>query len=449
MAKNKIRLSDHFTYRKLIRFVLPSIVMMLFTSIYNIVDGLFVSNFAGKEAYSAINIILPVLMIMSAVGFMLGTGGSAVVAKTLGEGDKEKANRYFSMFVYATLIIGVVLMIIGQIMMVPVTGMLGATGEVRYWAIIYGRINMCSLPFFMVQVAFQSFFNSAGKPGLGLLSTVITGIGNMVLDTLFVAVCGWGLVGAAVATTICEFLGGMIPIVYFARKNTSNLKLGKPSHDIHIFFKGSLNGISEFMTNIATSIVAIMYNLQLIKLIGQDGVAAYGTMQYINFMFSAVFIGYSLGSAAITSFNHGAQNYAELRNIFVKSIRLILITELAMFGIAELCGRTVVGFFVGYDEELMNMTLGGFRIFAVLFLMAGINIFASAFFTALNNGIISACISLLRSLVFEITMIMLLPSLFGAEAIWAAAPTAEFLAVIVSISLLAANRKRYHYGKNL
>ena len=449
MADDKIKLSDHFTYGRLLRFVLPSVIMMIFTSIYSMVDGLFISNFAGKAAYSGINIVMPVMMMLSCVGFMLGTGGSAVVAKTLGEGEKERADRYFSMFVYVTLAIGVILLIAGQIFIVPVTGLLGAEGEVRRWAIIYGRINLCSLPFFMLQIAFQSFFNSAGKPTLGLASTVITGVGNMILDALFVAGFGWGLPGAALATTICEFVGGGIPLIYFGRKNSSNLKLGRPSRSLRIFCKGAFNGISEFMTNIAGSVVAILYNLQLIKLIGQDGVAAYGTMQYVSFLFCAVFLGYSLGSSAIISFNYGAENHFELRNIYVKSIRLVLGTGAVMFALAELLAVPVVRFFVGYDAELMDMTLGGFRIFAVLFLMTGVNIFASSFFTALNNGILSAVISLLRTLVFEIAMIILLPMAFGAKGIWAAAPAADLLALIVSVSLIMKNRKRYHYGREL
>lgn len=449
MVKSEIKLSDHFTYGRLLRFVLPSVIMMIFTSIYNMVDGLFVSNFAGKEAYSAINIVMPVMIMLSCVGFMFGTGGSAVVAKTLGEGEREKADRYFSMFVYVTFAIGVIILIAGQIVMEPVVGLLGATGKVKYWAVIYGRINICSLPFFMLQVAFQSFYNSAGKPVLGLVSTIITGVGNMVLDALFVVGFGWGLPGAALATSICEGIGGLIPIVYFARKNTSNLRLGKPSHDVRILFRGAFNGISEFMTNIASSIVAILYNLQLIRLIGQSGVAAYGTMQYVGFLFAAVFMGYSLGSSAIISFNHGAQNYSELRNIYLKSIRLIAVTGVVMFLLAELSGREVVGFFVGYDSELMKLTLGGYRIYSIVFLMWGFNIFASSLFTALNNGMLSALISMLRTLVFEIAMIFLLPLVFGAGGIWAAAPMADFLALIISVSLIMANRKRYHYGRDL
>lgn len=441
----RIQLSDHFTYHKLIRFVLPSIVMMVFTSIYGVVDGLFVSNFVGKTPFAAINLIYPLIMILGAIGFMLGTGGTAIVAKTLGQGDKEAANRYFSMLVYVSIAAGVVLTAIGIPALRPVGRLLGAEGGMLEDCVIYGRIILMGLPFFMLQFLFQSFFATAEKPKLGLGVTVAAGMTNIVLDALFVAGFGWGLVGAAVATAMSQVVGGVVPLVYFARRNASLLRITKTGFYGRVLLHTCTNGASELMSNISASIVTMLYNFQLLRFAGEDGVAAYGVIMYVAFFFAAVFIGYAVGSAPIVSFNYGAENQGELKNLCRKSFILTGISGVAMCLLAVLLAVPLAKIFVGYDQDLYLMTVRGFRFYAISFLLSGFNIFGSAFFTALNNGAISAAISFLRTLLFQCVSILVLPVIWGIDGIWSAVIAAELLSLVVTVVFLLANRRRYHY----
>lgn len=444
-SNKKIQLSEHFTYSKLIRFVLPSIVMMIFTSIYSVVDGLFVSNFAGKTALASVNLIFPFLMAISALGFMVGTGGSAIVAKTLGEGKKEKANEYFSLLVYVTAIVGIVLTVLGIILVPYVAKLFGASGELLENCTIYGRIVFISMPAYMLQNVFQSFFVTAEKPTLGLGVIVMAGVTNIVLDWLFVGVMGYGLIGAAVATVCGEFIGGLFPVIYFSRKNTSLLQLGRTHLDVRMLKATCINGSSELMTNLSSSIVSSLYNVQLMKLAGENGVAAYGTIMYVNFVFIAIFFGYSIGSAPIVSFHYGAGNKSELKNMFRKSLSLILIWGVVLVGLAQLMAVPFSKIFVGYDKELLEMTEHGFRIYCMAYLINGINIWGSAFFTALNNGVISAVISFLRTLVFQIAAILILPILFRINGIWGAIIIAELLTLCVTTFFIIRQKDRYHY----
>ena len=441
----EIQLSDHFTYKKLLKFVLPSIVMMIFTSIYGVVDGLFVSNFAGKTAFAAINLIMPILMGLSALGFMIGTGGSAIVAKTLGEGKEEKANEYFSMFVYVTAIGGVAVSVLGMILIRPIAVMLGAAGELLADCVLYGRITFISFTAFMLQNVFQSFFVTAQKPKLGLKVIIIAGVTNMVLDYLFVGRLGFGLAGAAVAAVCGEFIGGLFPIFYFARENSSLLKLGRPSLDGRILWKACSNGASEFMTNLSSSVVNSLYNLQLMKVAGENGVAAYGSIMYANFIFIAIFIGSSIGSAPIVSYHYGAGNHDELRNMFKKSLSLIGTWGIGLFVISQIITTPLAKLFVGYDAELFELTRHGFRIYFISFLINGFNIYGSAFFTALNNGMISAAISFLRTLLFQMAAVLILPVFFGVNGIWSAVTVAELCTLCVTVTFFIGQRKKYHY----
>lgn len=441
----EIQLSDHFTYKKLIKFVLPSIVMMIFTSIYGVVDGLFVSNFAGKTAFAAINLIMPILMGLSALGFMIGTGGSAIVATTLGEGKKEKANEYFSMLVYVTIIGGIAVSLLGMILIRPIAVMLGAAGELLSDCVLYGRITFISFPAFMLQNVFQSFFVAAQKPKLGLKVIIVAGVTNMVLDYLFVGRLGFGIAGAAVATVCGEFIGGLFPIFYFARKNSSLLKLGRPSFDSRILLKTCSNGASEFMTNLSSSVVNSLYNLQLMKVAGENGVAAYGSIMYANFIFIAIFIGYSIGSAPIVRYHYGAGNHSELKNMFKKSLRLIGIWGIGLFVFSQVITTPLAKLFVGYDAELFEMTRHGFRIYFISFLINGFNIYGSAFFTALNNGMISAAISFLRTLLFQMAAVLILPVFFGVNGIWSAVTVAELCTLFMTAAFFIRQRKIYHY----
>lgn len=442
-----IQLSDHFTYGKLIKFTIPSVAMMIFTSIYSVVDGFFVSNYAGKTPFAAINLIMPVLMILGTVGFMFGTGGTALVSKTYGKGDKEKANRYFSLFVYVAFVIGVVLAVTGFVLIRPIARMMGAEGSLLNHCVLYGRIILAALPFYIAQVMFQSFLVVEEKPQLGLAVTVSAGVINIVLDALLVILLPqeYKLAGAAVATASAQVAGGIIPLIYFARNRDGILRLGKTKYDGRALLRVCINGSSEFMSNISMSIVSILYNLQLIKYAGENGIAAYGVMMYVSMIFSAAFIGYSIGTAPVIGYHDGAQNYDELQGLLRRSLVLIAIFGVCMVGLAEILAHPLAKIFVGYDEELLDLTVSGFRIFALSFGFMGFGIFTSGFFTALNDGLTSALISFLRTLVFQSAAILLLPWIWGVEGIWISVVVAEFMALVLGSLFLAAKRKKYHY----
>lgn len=442
----RIQLSEHFTYNKLLRFVLPSITMMIFTSIYSVVDGLFVSNYVGKNSYTALNLIYPLLMGMGALGFMIGTGGSAIVSKTLGEGRKKLANQYFSMLIYITIIGGILLTIIGLIFLRPIAYIMGATEILIEDCVLYGRILLIAQTTFMLQNVFQSFFVTAEKPKLGLGITIAAGVANMILDYVFIVIFQWGLAGAAIATAASQVVGGIFPFFYFLRKNDSLLRLTKAKFEGRVFLKTCTNGSSELMTNLSSSIVNILYNLQLMKLVGENGVAAFGTIMYVNFIFIAIFIGYSIGSAPLIGYHYGAGNHDELKNLFRKSLFLMGLFGIILVGLAEAFAIPLSQIFVGYDAELLNLTCHAFRYYAFSFLVIGFNIFASAFFTALSNGIISAAISFLRTFVLQVAMIFLLPLIFELDGIWMAITVAESLTLIITIVFLVTQRKHYHYA---
>lgn len=442
----KIQLSDHFTAQRLLRFVAPSILMMIFTSIYGVVDGLFVSNFVGKTSFSAINLMMPMLMGMGSLGFMLGTGGSALVAKTLGEGDREKANRLFSMLVYVTLSGGLAVTALGLIWIRPFAVALGAEGPMLEDCVLYGRIILLSETAFMLQNLFQSFFVTGEKPHLGLAVTVAAGLTNMVLDFLFIVPLGWGLAGAAAATALSETVGGLVPLLYFSRHNSSLLRLIPAKPDWKALQKACANGSSELMTNLSMSLVNILYNLQLMRMVGPDGVAAYGVIMYVNFFFVAIFLGYSIGIAPVIGYHFGADNKGELKNLLLKSLILLGLTGCVLTVLAEGLAFPLASVFVGYDQALLGLTGHGLRLYSLSFLLVGLNIFGSAFFTALNNGAVSAAISFLRTLLFQLTAIFLLPAFLGVDGIWLSVVAAELLASGVTTLCLVQNHARYQYA---
>lgn len=442
----RIQLSEHFSYQKLLRFVLPSVVMMIFTSIYGVVDGLFVSNFVGKTPFAAVNLIMPLLMILGALGFMIGTGGSAIVSKTMGEGKLEKANQYFSMLVYVTIAGGILLTILGQIGIRPIAMAMGATENMIDDCVLYGRILLVSLTAFMLQNVFQSFFVTAEKPQLGLGITVAAGLTNMVLDFLFIAVFHWGVAGAAVATALSQVVGGIVPIFYFVRPNNSRLRISKAKWDGRALLKSCTNGSSELMTNVSMSLVNMLYNFQLMRLVGENGVAAYGVIMYVNLIFVSIFLGYSIGSAPIVGYHYGAANHGELKSLFRKSLTLIGIAGIVLTLLAVGLSGPLSKIFVGYDEELFALTKHGFRLYSLSFLVTGFNIFGSAFFTALNNGVVSATISFLRTLLFQIIVVLVLPIFLGINGIWLAIVVAELMALVVTILFFITKRKQYHYA---
>lgn len=441
-----IKLSDHFGYGRLVRFALPSIAMMIFTSIYSVVDGLFVSNFAGKEALAAVNLVFPLAMGLGSVGFMLGTGGAALVAKTMGEGDAVRANRLFSFIALAAVAAGALLAVAGVAVLEPLLAVLGAQGSLMDQGLLYGRILVVALPLFIVQNVFLSFFIAAEKPQMGLAVTVAAGVTNIVLDYLFIAVLGWGIAGAAAATAAGQALAAVAAAAFFARSKTSRLHFTRPLADFRALGAACVNGSSELMTEVAASVVSMLYNYQLMMLVGADGVAAYGVIMYVNFIFTAVFFGFSMGTGPVVSFHYGARHRDELKGLFRKSMILVGGTGAAMLAASQLLAAPLVGVFVGYDPELFAMTLHGFRIYAVSFLVCGFNIYGSAFFTALNNGKVSALISFMRTLVFETSTVMLLPLAWGIDGVWSAIIVAEACALALTAAFLVGLRKPYGYA---
>lgn len=441
----EIKLSDHFTYKRLFRFVIPSIVMMIFTSIYGVVDGFFVSNYVGKTEFAAVNLIMPFPMMLGAFGFMVGTGGSALVSMSLGQGKKKEANEIFSMLIKVTIIVGILLTVLGIVFIREIALLLGATPDLLEHCVSYGRILLLSLTAFMLQNVFQSFLVTAEKPTFGLIITVIAGLTNVVLDFVLIGVLRWGVVGAALATSISQIIGGVIPLIYFLRENNSELRLVRSKVNYRILGKTCFNGSSELMTNISMSIVNMLYNLQLMNYAGEDGVAAYGVIMYVNFIFIAVFIGYAVGTAPIIGYNYGAGNKEELTNVYKKSIRFNVVAGIAMCAAAIALSGVLAGIFVSYDAALFAMTKNGFIIYSLSFIVMGLNIYGSSFFTALGNGLVSALISFLRTLLFQIVAVLVLPIIFGLNGIWMAIVVAEIMALIVTVIFLVTNKKKYGY----
>lgn len=443
----KIQLSDHFSYGRLLRFTAPSIAMMIFTSVYGVVDGFFVSNYAGKTPFAAVNLIMPFLMVIATVGFMFGTGGSALVAKSFGEGEPERANRNFSLFVYVSFALGVVLAVLGIVFIRPISIRLGAESALLDNCVVYARIILAALPFYVLQLLFQSFFVTAEKPQLGLAVTVSAGLTNMVLDAVLVISLPqqYKLAGAALATALSQVVGGTVPLFYFARKNSSILRLGRTSFDGRAILKACTNGSSEFMSNVSMNIVGMLYNTQLLKFAGENGVAAYGVMMYVSMIFSAAFIGYSIGTAPVVGYHDGARNFPELKSLLRKSLVVIGVFGVCMVASAELLSSRLARMFVGYDAALMELTVSGFQIFALSFIFMGFAIYGSSFFTALNDGLTSAAISFLRTLVFQVAAVLLLPTIWDIDGIWMSIVVAEFMAVVLTAAFLAIKRRKYHY----
>ena len=440
-----INLSDNFNYGKLLRFTFPSIIMLVFSSVYGVVDGYFVSNYAGKTSFAAVNFIMPVLMILGCIGFMFGTGGGALIAKTLGEKDDKKANEIFTMIVAVSVGVGVFLTVLGIALMPLISRLLGADGKMLDDSVLYGRIVTIGLPFYILQYEFQCLFATAGKPKLGLYVTAAAGVTNMVLDYLLVAVFPLGIIGAAAATAFSQFVGGVIPLIYFLRKNSSLLRFTKFKFDGRALFKTCTNGSSEFLSNIAMSVVSMLYNRQLMRYAGEDGVSAYGVLMYVGMIFMAVFVGYSVGVAPIVGYNYGAQNKEQLKNILRKSTVVIFVTAVVMFAASEFLSAPLSRIYVGYDQNLLEITVDAFKIFSFAFLFSGFAIFGSSFFTALNDGLTSALISFFRTLVFQAASVLIFPLIWDLDGIWISIVAADVMAVALTLVFVFAKRKKYGY----
>ena len=442
----KIQLSDHFTYGKLLRFTLPSIVMMVFTSIYGVVDGIFVSNYAGKTAFAAVNLIMPYIMAFGVLGFMVGTGGTALISKNLGMGNRQKANEIFTMLTWFSILGGVALTVVSMVLLRPAAKLFGAEGQMLEDCVTYGLIVLPATTAYVLQFAFQSFCVAAEKSNLSLWMMIIAGVCNMVLDALFVAVFHWGLVGAAVATAAAQMIGAVIPLVYFARPNHSLLQFCKCRWDGKALLKTCTNGSSELMSNLSMSLVGMLYNLQLLRYAGENGIAAYGVIMYMNFVFMAIFIGFTIGTAPLFGFNHGADNRQELKNIFRKSLLILSVMALLMAGCCVVFASPLSRMFVSYDQALMDMTVRGLMLYGLSFLFAGFNMFGSAMFTAFNNGLISAVLSFVRILIFQVVAVLLLPLVWQLDGIWLSVVMAELAALVLAAVFTVKFRKRYHYA---
>ncbi|HZJ80738.1 MAG TPA: MATE family efflux transporter [Dysgonamonadaceae bacterium] len=440
-----IKLSDSFNYTKLLRYTFPAVIMLVFTSIYGVVDGFFVSNFVGKTPFAAVNFIMPLMMILGSVGFMFGTGGSALIAKTIGEGDKEKANKIFSLIIYISLAISIVLTVLAIIFMRPIASALGADGQLLEDSITYGRLVAIAIPAFVLQTEFQILFATGEKPKIGLYITIAAGVTNIVLDALFIVVFSWGLVGAAVATALSLCVGGVVPLFFFARKNSSLLRLTKTKFDGHALLRTITNGSSEFVNHISMSIVGVLFNMQLLKYAGVDGVAAYGVIMYVNMIFISVYLGYAVGVAPIISYHFGAQNRHELKGLVKKSVLIMGGFSLIMFALAQFLAKPMSIVFVGYDQRLMDMTQRALFLYAFSFLFSGVGIFGSSFFTAMNDGLTSALIAFMRTLIFQTGAVFLFPLLWGVDGIWLSVVLAEAMALLVTILFFIGNRRKYHY----
>lgn len=419
--------------------------MLVFTSIYGVVDGFFVSNYAGKTPFAAVNFIMPLLMILGCVGFMFGTGGGALIAITMGAGRMKKANELFSQIVFVSAGCGILLAVLGFLFLRPVASLMGADGQLLEDCLTYGHIILPAIPFYILQYEFQCLFATAGKPKLGLYVTAAAGITNILLDALFVAGFRWGLEGAAAATAVSQFVGGVVPVLYFARKNGSSLRLVRCGFDGGALLKVCINGSSELMSNISMSLVSMVYNVQLMKYTGEDGVAAYGVLMYVGMIFSAVFIGYSVGAAPVVGYHYGAQNSEELKGLLKKSIVLVGIFAVCMFASGQLLSAPLSRMFVGYDKELFDMTVHAFAVFSFSFLFSGFAILGSSFFTALGDGLVSALISFLRTLVFQCLSVLIFPLFWQLDGIWFSIVAAEIMAVVVTVLFLFGKRKKYHY----
>ncbi len=444
----RVQLSDHFNYKKLLRFVIAPVLMMVFTSIYGVIDGLFISNYVGKTAFAAVNLIYPVIMIMGAVGFMLGTGGTAIVSRLLGEGNREKANAYFSLFVCVTAVSGIILAAVGEALITYIAKWLKADEKegLYDYCVLYGRMLLSTIPFFMLQNVFQAFFATAEKPMLGFIVTAVAGCMNILLDGVLVGACNKGVLGAAIATCASQVVGAVLPVIYFARKNSSLLKLGKPEFKIKVLFNACANGSSEFVNSVSSSIVSIVFNNRLMGLVGEDGVSAYGVLMYVNFIFVSIFIGYAIGTAPVIGYNHGSGNKDELKNIFKKSMIIMGITGVLMTSLALGLAKPIGMLFVGYDKELLDMTVNAFYISSFLFMFAGFSIFFSSMFTAFGNGLISALISFLRTIVYQIAAVLVLPVFMGLTGVWLSTTVSDVLAMITAMIFVIVKRKKYGYA---
>lgn len=447
--KIDIKLSDKFNYSRLLRFALPSIVMVLISSVYGVVDGVIVSNYTDVEHFAALNLILPYITLLGAAGLMLGTGGSALVGKILGEGKSIRANGIFSLLTYTTIAIGLFLGLFGYITSDAVANILGADETMQHLSFEYSGIIFLFLPCYVLQLYFQSLLTTAERPSLALQITLLAGITNIALDILFVIYLKQGLRGAAYATGVSQTFGGLLPLLYFIlnrKKSDINIKLGVALWDLKAICKSCVNGLSEWLMSVSLAIVSFLYYyLLLTGDRGEMGVDTYGVLLYFSYIFIAVSVGFSRGIAPVISYHYGASDRHELHSLLMKGLLIVLVLNLVSGITAQVLSAPLANIFVGHDKGLYEYTVVAFRIYSIHFFVTGFNIYISSFFTALNNGKYSGWISVLRTICFESISILTIWMLFGVDKIWWGVTIAEFLTMVIAFSFLFLKRNFYGY----
>ena len=444
MRKNALNpLSRAYTLSGLVRFALPSMVMMVFLSVYTIVDGIFISNFVGTLALGAVNIIFPLISLEMGLGIMLATGSNAIIARRLGEGDAALARQNFSLVVLVAVVCGLMVEGLALLFLPQIIDLLGASAAQYPYCRDYPRAMLLFAPALFLQVGFQSYFVTAGRPKLGLLVMVGAGLVNIGLDYLLIP--RLGVAGAGLATGLGYMVPAMAGLCFFARPRGGDLYLVRPSLERGLLWRACLNGSSEMVSNMANAVSTFLFNIMFMRCYGEDGVAAITMALYFQFVFAAVYFGYSGGVAPIISYKFGNGDTAGLRQVVRDSFRFILGISLLNFTVAILVSAPALLLFAGGNREVASIAQEGFPLFAVSFLFAGVGIFASNMFTALSDGVTSALISFMRTLLFLALAILLLPLVFKEAGLWAAISVAEGMGALVALVCLVLRRPQYQY----
>ena len=441
----KNSLEKDFNFIGLLRFTLPTVVMMIFTATYTIVDGFFVSRFIGTDALSSVNIAFPLFNAALAIGVMIGAGGSALIAKKMGEGKAQEAKENFTLLIVSCFVIGAILMAAAGLNMEPLMRFLGADDKLLPGCMTYGYLL---LPFAiptLLQMAFQYWFVTAGKAELGLKLTVAAGIANMVLDYVFIVLFDWGVAGAAIATGSGILIPSMFGLVFFARNKSGTLHLVKPRWDGQVLVKSCTNGASEMVTELSNAITTFLYNIVMMRLAGSDGVASMTIVLYLDFLLKSALLGFAMGVGPVFSYNYGSQEHDKLKKFFKYSIKFVSITSVCLFTFAYVFAPQLSGIFAEEGTMVYELAVKGFKLYCFGFLFTGVSIFSSALFTAFSNGAVSATISFFRTFLFIVVGLLTLPNIIGITGAWISGPIGECVAMLVSVGFLVVFRKKYKY----
>ena len=419
--------------------------MMLFTSMYGVVDGLYLSHFSGKEAFAAITLIIPLPLLIGAWAYMIGAGGSAVIAKAIASDRQKDANEYFSFLVLISVLGSILLAGIGEIFLEPCAKLLGANDEMLPFCMTYGRILIAAVPLYVLQNVFQSFLTVAEHPKIGLAINLVSAFLNMALNFVFIRITNEVVTAVALATVVSQFVGGITPFVFFVRSKSTTLRFGRPHMPMSLLGPVFANGVSEFVSEIFHPLASVMYNYKLMELTGLNGVAAYGVLMNVGFLFGSVFLGFAVGSAPLFTYKYEREDHDELHSLFIKSTISVVLMGFLLYGVACMIEGPFAAEFFGGDELLITMTEEAFALHSLSYMVMGLAVFASAFFTAIHDSRVSFLISFLRTLLFEVLAILLLPMLFDLNGVWAASLTSEVLTLLVTVGLLISKKEKYQY----